>query len=371
MSADLFSPLTLGPLTLPNRIFMAPLTRMRATMPGNIPGEENALYYRQRATAGLIITEATPVSPYGHGYHKTPGIHTEDQAAGWKLVTRAVHEEGGRIFCQLWHVGRQSHPDLQPGGVLPVAPSALASNGESPVPSGVMKPHAIPRALETDEIAAIAAEFRRGAELAKAAGFDGVEIHGANGYLLEQFLLAGSNQRTDRYGGSVENRARFYLEVVAAVTEVWGSDRVGARLSPANTYGGVDDPDRWGVFSYLVTQLDRFGLAYLHFVEPRVAGNTDRVEYDDRLASRNFRPLMTGDTRMVSAGGHNYASAMQAVQGGEADAVAFGRLFIANPDLVKRFRIKGPLNRYDRSTFYGGTRIGYTDYPALDASAIL
>ncbi len=371
MFANLFSSLTLGPLTLPNRIFMAPLTRMRATMPGNVPGELNALYYRQRATAGLIITEATPVSPYGHGYFKTPGIHTEAQAEGWKQVTDAVHEEGGRIFCQLWHVGRQSHPNLQPGGVLPVAPSALASDGESPVPSGISKKHVVPRALETDEIPGIVEEFRRGAELAKAAGFDGVEVHGANGYLLEQFLLAGSNRRTDRYGGSVENRARFYLEVVAAVTAVWGGDRVGARLSPANTYGGVDDPDRWGVFSYLVEQLDRFRLAYLHFVEPRVAGNTDRARYDERLSSRNFRPFMTGNTRLVSAGGHDDASATQAVERGEADAVAFGRLFIANPDLVQRFRSQGPLNRYDRSTFYGGTEAGYTDYPALDGFAIV
>ena len=220
MSVDLFTPLTLGPLTLSNRVFMAPLTRMRATMPGNVPGELNAIYYRQRATAGLIVTEATPVSPHGHGYFKTPGIHTEAQAKGWKLVTRAVHEAGGRIFCQLWHVGRQSHPDLQPGGVLPVAPSALAGDGESPVPSGVMKGHVVPRALGTDEVPGIVEEFRHGAELAKAAGFDGVEVHGANGYLLEQFLLAGSNRRTDRYGGSVEDRARFYLEVVRAVTEV-------------------------------------------------------------------------------------------------------------------------------------------------------
>ncbi len=368
MSVDLFTPLTLGPLTLPNRVFMAPLTRMRATMPGNVPGELNALYYRQRATAGLIITEATPVSPYGHGYYKTPGIHTEAQAEGWQLVTRAVHEAGGRIFCQLWHVGRQSHPDLQPGGVLPVAPSALASGGESPVPSGIMKPRVVPRALETDEVPGIVEEFRRGATLAKAAGFDGVEVHGANGYLLEQFLLAGSNQRTDRYGGSVEKRARFYLEVVAAVTAVWGRDRVGARLSPANTYGGVDDPDRWGVFSYLVGELARFQLAYLHFVEPRVAGHTERTDYDQRLLSRNFRPFLTGDTRLVSAGGHDYTSAARAIGDGEADAVAFGRLFISNPDLVQRFQGRNPLNRYDRATFYGGTEVGYTDYPALNNS---
>ena len=212
-----------------------------------------------------------------------------------------MHEAGGRIFCQLWHVGRQSHPDLQPGGVLPVAPSALAGDGESPVPSGVMKGHVVPRALGTDEIPGIVEEFRHGAELAKAAGFDGVEVHGANGYLLEQFLLAGSNRRTDRYGGSVENRARFYLEVVRAVTEVWGGDRVGARLSPANTYGGVDDPDRWGVFSYLVGELAHLQLAYLHFVEPRVAGHTERTKYDQRLLSRNFCPFLTGDTRLVSA----------------------------------------------------------------------
>ena len=370
MTTNFFTPLPLGPLTLPNRLVMAPLTRMRASMPGNVPNALMAEYYRQRATAGLIVSEATPVSPRGHGYFHTPGIHTEAQAAGWRLVTDAVHAAGGRMYQQLWHVGRQSHPDLQPNGELPVSASALASDGQSPVAPGVIRPHGVPRALETDEVSGVVAEFARGAALAKAAGFDGVEVHGANGYLLEQFLLASSNRRTDRYGGSVENRARFFLEVVAAVVEVWGAERVGARLSPSNTYGGVDDPDRWGVFSYLVGELASFELAYLHFVEPRVRGSEDATGGDDRLSSRHFKRMLKGRTRLISAGGHTRESGALALAEGEADAIAYGRQFIANPDLVRRFAEDQSLNPYDRTSFYGGTEHGYTDYPALVEMAV-
>lgn len=365
MTTNLFSPLDLGPLALPNRIIMPPMTRMRARMPGNIPWEINAEYYRQRASAGLIITEGTPVSPRGHGYYHTPGIHTEAQAEGWKRVTNAVHEAGGRIFAQLWHVGRQTHSDLQPDGAAPVAPSAIAGVGQAYVAPGVMKDYSMPRALELGEIAAVVEEFRRGAALAKSAGFDGVELHGANGYLMEQFLSDNSNSRTDQYGGSLMNRARFLFEVVEAVTSVWAPDRVGVRLSPANTHGGIAPSDRFGTFSHVVRGLNQFGLAYLHFVEPRVAGNKDMAHFDDALSSRHFRPMITGGTKLISAGGLDFASGQAALANGEADAIAFGRAFIANPDLPRRLALGAPLNRYQRETFYGGTEVGYTDYPAL------
>ncbi len=361
----LFTPLELGALTLRNRIIMAPLTRMRAKMPGNVPWELNAEYYRQRATAGLIISEATPVSPRGHGYFHTPGIHTAAQMEGWKLVTRAVHEAGGKMFLQLWHVGRQSHNDLQPNGGLPVAPSALASGGQSPVAPGVLRDHPVPRALETDEIPGIVEEFRHGAELAQRAGFDGVEIHGANGYLLEQFLSDHANIRTDRYGGSLENRARLMLEVTAAVASVWGGNRAGIRLSPANTYGGITHTDRPGTFAYVIRELNPFRLAYIHLVEPRIAGSSDAAQFDERLNSIHFKPLISGEARLISAGGHTLATGTEAVQSGEADAIAWGRQFIANPDLVERFAKNAALNPYDRNSFYGGTEKGYTDYPTL------
>ena len=362
---DLFTPLPLGPLTLPNRLLMPALTRMRARMPGNLPWALNAEYYRQRASAGLIITEGTPVSPRGHGYYHTPGIHTEAQAEGWQLVTEAVHAAGGRIFLQLWHVGRQSHNDLQPNGAAPVAPSAIAGIGQAHVAPGVQKDYPLPRALTTTEVAATVGEFRRGAELAQQAGFDGVELHGANGYLIEQFLSDNSNHRTDQYGGSLANRVRFLLEVTEAVTSVWRADQVGVRLSPANTYGGSEPSDRLGTYRHVVRELNHFGLAYLHFVEPRVAGNQDLLHFDDALSSRHFRPLITGQTKLFSAGGHSLESARAALVSGEADAIAFGRAFIANPDLAYRLATGAPLNRYHRETFYGGTAAGYTDYPAL------
>ena len=367
----LFTSLELGAVSLRNRIVMAPLTRMRAKMPGNIPWGLNATYYRQRASAGLIISEATAVSPLGHGYFHTPGIHTEGQAEGWKLVTSAVHDTGGKIFLQLWHVGRQSHNDLQPNGELPVAPSALASNGQSPVAPGVLKDHPVPRALETSEIAGIVEEYKRGAELAKLAGFDGVEIHAANGYLLEQFLSDHANVRTDKYGGSLVNRSRLILEVTEAVTSVWQGGRVGIRLSPANTYGGITHTDRFGTYSHILRELNQFQLAYIHLVEPRIAGSSEAAQFDEALNSRHFKPLITGDTKLISAGGHTLASGTEAVQSGEADAIAWGRQFIANPDLVERFAKNAPLNRYDRETFYGGTEKGYLDYPFLTQEAAI
>jgi N-ethylmaleimide reductase len=326
------------------------------------------LYYAQRATAGLIISEATQVSPFGQGYVHTPGIHTPEQVQGWKKVTSAVHAAGGRIFLQLWHVGRASHQDLQPGGVLPVAPSAIAREGMAPTATG-MKRHPVPRALETAEIPGIVAEFRQGAQLAMDAGFDGVEIHGANGYLLDQFLNSNSNIRTDEYGGSIANRARFHLAVTDAVVTVWGRDRVGIRLSPAGTFGDMFDATRWETYSYLVRELNNRQLAYLHFVEPRAdERRTTAGEPHPDLGTNRFRPLITGTTRVISAGGHDRLSGEATLASGDADAIAFGRWFISNPDLPLRFAQRAPLNPYDRSTFYGGTAVGYTDYPALESS---
>ncbi|WP_028580173.1 alkene reductase [Desulfogranum japonicum] len=353
----------LGPLTLPNRVVMAPLTRMRASMPGNVPQPLNAEYYRQRATAGLIIAEATPVSPMGYGYYATPGIHTKEQAKGWLPVTQAVHDTGGRIFLQLWHVGRQSHPDLLPGNAQPVAPSALSSGSFAVTAEGV-KEHPLPRALETAEIPAIVEEFRIGSQLALEAGFDGVEIHGANGYLLEQFTCDGSNIRNDQYGGSLENRLRFPLEVTKAVASVWGADRVGYRMSPSGMFGGMEESNRLRTFSTLATELNKLNICYLHIVEPRVMGNEDLEEPNTDLTSGKFRPYF--NQAIISAGGHDRASGIQWLENNECDLVAYGRHYISNPDLVERFAQNVALTPYDRETFYGGDHRGYTDYPFLN-----
>ncbi len=363
ISNPLLSPFQLGPLTLPNRLVMAPLTRMRASMPGNIPQSLNGEYYRQRATAGLIIAEATPVSPMGYGYYATPGIHTQDQVKGWQQVTRTVHEAGGRIFLQLWHVGRQSHPDLLPDRAQPVAPSALSSGSFAATADG-LKEHPVPRALETDEIQAIIQEFRVGAQLAQEAGFDGVEIHGANGYLLEQFTCDGTNLRIDQYGGSLENRLRFPLEVAKAVVSVWGADRVGYRMSPSGMFGGMEESDRLHTFSTLAGELNRLQLGYLHIVEPRVMGNDDLDQPNTDLTSGKFRPYF--DQAIISAGGHDRASGIEWLENNECDLVAYGRHYIANPDLVERFARNVSLTPYDRDTFYGGDHQGYTDYPFLE-----
>ena len=359
---DLFTPLDLGPYELRNRIVMAPMTRNRAGV-GNVPTELAATYYTQRAGAGLIVTEATQVSPQGVGYPGTPGIHSPEQVEGWKRVTQSVHAAGGRIFLQLWHVGRISHPSLQPEGALPVAPSALLPAGKAMTATG-MAPFVTPRALELAEMPGIVEQFTRGAENAKAAGFDGVEVHGANGYLLDQFLRDGSNRRTDRYGGSVENRARLLLEVTEAVVGVWGKERVGARLSPGNPFNDMADSDPPAAFGYAARELDKLGLAYLHIVEPMPDTPAPGGVMAD---SRFFRPLW--HQALIVNRGYTRETAMAAVASGAADLVAFAALFLANPDLPERFRRNAPLNPPDRPTFYGGGAKGYTDYPTLDAAA--
>jgi N-ethylmaleimide reductase len=355
---NLFSPIQLGAYELPNRIVMAPLTRNRAGV-GNVPTELNVTYYVQRASAGLLISEATQVSPQGLGYPATPGIHSPEQVEGWRSITDAVHAQGGRIFLQLWHVGRISHPDLQPDSALPVAPSAIAPAGEAATYEG-MKPFVIPRALELAEIPGIIDQYRRGAENALAAGFDGVEVHGANGYLLDQFLRDGSNHRTDEYGGSIENRARLQLEVTEAVVKVWGADRVGIRLSPSSTFNDMRDSNPEATFSYLVEQLNRFNLAYLHLLEP---SESDLRHGGTAVPTSYFRPIYKG--KLMVNWDYDLEKGNAAIANGSADLVSYGKLFIANPDLPERFQLDAPLNQPDPATFYGGGEQGYTDYPTL------
>jgi len=358
---NLLSPVEVGPYELGNRIVMAPMTRNRAGA-GGAPTPLNATYYAQRASAGLIITEGAQVSPQGVGYPDTPGIHTPEQVAGWRLVTDAVHARGGRIFLQLWHVGRASHPSFQPGGALPVAPSAVAPEGEVMTAEGP-RPFVTPRALETDEVAEVVGQFRAGAENALRAGFDGVEIHGANGYLVDQFLQDGTNRRGDRYGGPPENRARFLLEVTEAVIGVWGAGRVGVRLSPASTFNGMSDTDPARTFGYAAWELDRFDLAYLHVVEPRDP-KLYLVGGEPTSATGHLRAAFTGT--LVTAQNYTFERGNEALARGDADLVAFGRPFLANPDLPRRFALGAPLNEPDHATFYGGGARGYTDYPALE-----
>jgi len=360
-SVDLFSPYTLGPLQLRNRMVMAPLTRSRAEA-GNVPSGMAVTYYGQRASAGLIITEATQAGEGGQGYVSTPGVHSPEQVARWKEVTDAVHRQGGLIFVQLWHVGRISHPVFR-NGELPLAPSAIAPRGvQTYTPDGFQDIPA-PRALETSEIAGIVEEFRQAAENARTAGFDGVEIHGANGYLLDQFLEDGTNQRTDDYGGSVENRARLLFEVIDAVAGVVGSDRVGVRLSPGGTFNDMCDSHPQQTFSYVVQRLAGLNLAYLHLVEPAPPQGEHPMP---DLSARYFRPMYPGT--IIVAGGYTLERGNEVLREGTADLVAFGQLFIANPDLVERFRRHAPLNPPDRGSFYGGTDQGYIDYPTLEGS---
>ncbi len=363
----LFDPLVVGDITVPNRVFMAPLTRMRSTQPGNIPNAMMAQYYVQRASAGLIILEATQVSQQGQGYPSTPGIHSDAQVEGWKIVTDAVHKAGGRMFLQLWHVGRISHTSHQPDGGLPVAPSAIAPDGKVFTADWKQVPYETPRALETSELPGIVEQFRKGAENAKAAGFDGVEVHGANGYLLDQFLQDGVNKRHDNYGGSIENRARLLLEVVDAVVGVWGRGRVGVRLSPYASFNGMSESDPKALFTYVLKELSKRGIAYAHVIEPRASGASDSVNVDVPVAFDELRGVFSGV--YLSAGGYNVQNAPEAVEQGYVDAVAFGRLFIANPDLPKRLQLHAGLNPYDRSSFYGGTEKGYIDYPFMDKAA--
>jgi N-ethylmaleimide reductase len=355
VTIDLFTPLAMGPNTLRNRMVMAPLTRNRAG-DGNIPQDINVEYYRQRASAGLIITEATQVSPEGVGYPATPGIHSAEQIDGWKKVTHAVHDEGGLIFLQLWYCGRISHPDLLPGNQQPVSASAIRAEGEAVTFEG-MKPFVEPRALDTDELPGIVDQYRKAAINAKEAHFDGVEVHAANGYLLDQFLRDGTNHRDDIYGGSLENRARLLVEAVDAVAEVWDTSQIGVRISPDNSFNDIHDSDPQALFNYIAEVLSPKQLGYLHVVEGGFMGEHD-VNYDQ--IRRRF------DGNYMANLGYDQAKAQIAIANGHADLVSFGTLFLANPDLVARFKAKAELNTPDQDTFYGGDEHGYTDYPFME-----
>ncbi|WP_022834576.1 alkene reductase [Salisaeta longa] len=353
MARTLITPYTLGALSLPNRVVMGPMTRNRAT--GTIPQPIMATYYRQRASAGLIVSEATQVTPMGQGYPNTPGIHSDEQVEAWQAITDAVHAAGGRIFLQLWHVGRISHPAYH-DGKKPVAPSAIQPDGQAMTPSFEMAPFPTPRALNTEELPEIVEQFRQGAANAKRAGFDGVEVHGANGYLLDQFLQSATNARTDRYGGSPENRARLLLDVTEAVTEVWDSQRVGVRLSPAGGMNDISDDDPHTTFGYVGDALNAYDLAYVHVVE----GAID----DDTNASDVVRAAYDGS--LIVCGGLDRERGEALVQEGRADLAGYARCFLSNPDLPRRFLEEAPLNDWDRDTFYGGGAEGYIDYPTLD-----
>ncbi len=356
--ATLFQPYPLGPLTLANRIVMAPLTRNRAGQ-GLVPSPLASTYYAQRASAGLIITEATQVSAQAQGYQDTPGLYTQDQIDGWRTVTDAVHARGGHIFVQLWHVGRISHVDLQPGNAAPVSASALRAQTKTFVNNGFVDVSE-PRALDIDELPAIVDDFRQAAANAIAAGFDGVEIHGANGYLLEQFIKDGANQRTDAYGGSVENRARLLLEVTAAVAREIGADRTGVRMSPvspANAISTVSDPQPQ--YDYIVDQLSALGIVYLHVVEGATGGPRDVAPFDFDGLRRRFSGTYLANN------GYDLQLASARVSEGKADLVAFGRPFISNPDLVERLKRGAALAALNPATLYGGGAEGYTDYPTL------
>jgi N-ethylmaleimide reductase len=357
----LFEPYVLGSLTLSNRIVMAPLTRNRAGG-GFVPGDLAAEYYAQRASAGLIISEATQISQQGQGYQDTPGIYTQAQIDGWRKVTDAVHAKGGHIFLQLWHVGRVSHVDLQQNRQAPVAPSAVRAETKTFVNSSFVDVSE-PRALELSEIAGIVDDFRRGAANAIAAGFDGVEVHGANGYLLDQFSKDGANIRTDAYGGSIENRARLTLEVTAAVAGEVGADRTGVRISPVSPANGVSATDPQAQFNYIVEKLDELGIAYLHVVEGATGGPRDIASFDFAALRRKFK------NTYLANNGYDLDLATARLREGLADLFAFGRPFIANPDLVERLKIGAPLASFNPAALYGGGSAGYTDYPAMAASA--
>ncbi|WP_460613375.1 MULTISPECIES: alkene reductase [Hymenobacter] len=360
----LFSPVQVGALTLPNRFAMAPMTRSRATNEATVPTESVVKYYVQRASAGLIITEGSQVSPQGVGYINTPGIYSEEQVAGWKKVTDAVHAAGGRIFIQLWHVGRVSHPFFH-NGELPVAPSAIKPEGAKAFTGQGFEDVPTPRALDLSEIPGVVDQFRQAARNAKLAGFDGAEIHGANGYLLDQFIQDGSNQRTDEYGGSLENRTRFVKEVVQAVIGELGADRVGIRLSPQGS-ASIKDSDPVKTFSYVTEQLNQFNLAYLHVIEA-LPGHPMAQPSVPAVAA-HLRKIFKGT--FILNGGYTQETAEEALANNEADVIAFGVPFIANPDLVERFRIGAALNTPDPSTFYVPGDKGYIDYPSLQDQGV-
>ncbi len=358
MVLDLFSPAKLGSIALKNRMVMAPLTRNRAGE-GGVPQDLNVTYYEQRASAGLIVTEATPISLMGHGYPALPGIYTDAQIAGWKKVTDAVHAKGGKIVIQLWHVGRISHPSLL-NGELPVAPSAIKPAGKAFTYKGLVD-YVEPRALEASELPAIVQDYVHATQCALKAGFDGVEIHAANGYLLDQFLRDGSNTRTDNYGGSFENRARLLLEVTKAVVETAGADKVGIRISPVNPFNDMHDSNPQALFNYVTEQLNQFNLAYLHAVEGGIhgGGKADAFDFDQ------MRKLYKG--AYMANLSYDKARGNAAIASGHADVIAYGVPFIANPDLVERYKTDATLNEADSKSFYGGTEKGYTDYPFLAA----
>jgi N-ethylmaleimide reductase len=355
---NLFSPVEVGPLALRNRVVMAPLTRSRAG-PENVPNQLNALYYAQRASAGLIISEATQISPEGQGYISTPGIHSAEQIEGWKCVTKAVHVAGGYIVLQLWHVGRISHTSFQPGGAAPIAPSAIRPKGQAFTAKG-FEPIPTPRALETAEIPAITEKYAQAARNALVAGFDGVEVHAANGYLIDQFLRDQTNKRTDRYGGSIANRSRFLMEVVDAVSTAAGAERTGVRISPQNTQNDIADSDPQILFNYVAEQLSGKGLAYLHIIEGDTSG-LPVPPFDYKNLKRLFGGLV------IANNGFDKPRANEAIAEGRADLIAFGKPFIANPDLVIRLLLDAPLMPVNRETLYGGSEQGYTDYPILRA----
>jgi len=356
-SATLFDSFKLGPLTLPNRAVMAPLTRNRA-IEGQVPGPLAAEYYAQRASAGLLITEASQVSQQGQGYQDTPGIFSPAQVAAWRKVTDEVHKRGGRIFIQLWHVGRISHTDLQPGHGAPVAPSAIRAKTKTFV-GGKFTDVSEPRALELSEIPGIVDSFRKAAANAIAAGFDGVEIHGANGYLLDQFAKDGSNKRTDAYGGSIENRARLMLEVAEAVAREIGPERTGIRISPVTPANDVADSNPQPLFDYIVDKLNALKLVYIHVIEGATGGPRDYAPFDYASLRKRFKGAY------VANNAYTLDLATKVLAAGEADLIAFGKPFIANPDLVERLKKGAPLNEPDKATFYGGGAKGYTDYPTL------
>ncbi|WP_144109329.1 alkene reductase [Paraburkholderia sp. BCC1886] len=358
----LFEPVQLGPLQLANRIVMAPLTRSRAKE-ADVPSELAIEYYAQRATAGLIIAEATQISPQGKGYVFTPGIYDRAQIEAWQRITEAVHAKGGHIFLQLWHVGRISHPSLQPDNALPVAPSAIKPEGQAYTDDGFV-PHVTPRALATSELAGLVEQYRIAALNAQAAGFDGVEIHAANGYLLDQFLRDKTNQRTDAYGGSIANRARLLLEVADAVTSVWGGERVGVRISPLSSFGDIADSNPEPLFKHVVKELSARKLVYLHVIEGETGGTREVPGgFDLQVLRESF------DGLFMANNGYDKELAQRALKTRRADLIAFGRPFISNPDLVTRLKTGANLNEPDPDTMYGGGAEGYVDYPTLEQEA--
>ena len=374
MTNHLFSPVKLGRLSLEHRVAMAPLTRSRSGQPGNVPTDMNVEYYRQRASAALIVSEATQISQQGQGYAWTPGIHTAEQIEGWRAVSTAVHEEGGRMFLQLWHVGRVSHPVFQPKGALPVAPTAMPVPGKTFIldehGNGVWGDVPVPQELSVEGIREIVADYRRAASNAMAAGMDGVEIHAGNGYLLDQFINSNSNQRQDSYGGGIENRARLLLEVVAAISDEVGAQSVAVRLTPMGRFMGMGDETPEATFGYIVRELNRYALASLHLVEPAIVGTVRDENFDPRWDAiiEQLRDEYKGT--LMLAGGYDSDSAEQAIASGRADIVAFGRPFIANPDLPARLRDGHPLSPSDSSRFFGGDATGYVDYPTLNMRPI-